>query len=177
VVSLAVPFAIAVFRLVRESPLARGPRVQLRQLVRPESVPLLILLAAGLSPYVGLRTEASFSMFSNLRTEGAVNNHLFMPHWHLFGYEDDLVEIIRTTSRDLEEQSRGGLLVRAAFQDFLLRALDRGEDFEVEYRRLGGEVRSVPSIRELEPELRAVPYLQRKILYFRPVPPDGRCVH
>ena len=56
-------------------------------------VPALLFLN-GLTPYVGLKTHLSFSMYSNLRTEGGITNHLFMPvSFRIASFEDDLVEI------------------------------------------------------------------------------------
>lgn len=55
----------------------------------------LILVFNGLSPYLGLKTESSFSMFSNLRTEGNTTNHLFIPtNLQIFDFQKDLVQIV-----------------------------------------------------------------------------------
>jgi len=43
------------------------------------AVGMLLLVVNGLSPYVGLKTESSLTMFSNLHTEGGRWNHLFIP--------------------------------------------------------------------------------------------------
>jgi hypothetical protein len=43
-------------------------------------MPLLFMfLLLGFSPYVGLTAKPTFSMYSNLRTEGGVTNHLLIP--------------------------------------------------------------------------------------------------
>ena len=42
-------------------------------------------------------------MFSNIRTEGTGNNHLFVPRLRLFGYQDDLVEILESNDRQLQQ--------------------------------------------------------------------------
>ena len=48
-----------------------------------------------LSPYVGLKTESSVNMFSNLHTEGGVSNHLLLPKPpYLFGYQKDLARLL-----------------------------------------------------------------------------------
>lgn len=52
-------------------------------------IPVLI---SGISPYIGLKTQGSFSMFSNLRTEGT-SNHLFLGRIDLFPYQSDLVSV------------------------------------------------------------------------------------
>lgn len=40
---------------------------------------ILVLVANSLSPYVGLKTDSSLTMFSNLHTEDGQWNHLFIP--------------------------------------------------------------------------------------------------
>lgn len=58
-----------------------------------------ILFISCLSPYVGLKTESSIAMFSNLHTEGGTTNHLlFDKPPYLFDYQKDIVEIIATSS-------------------------------------------------------------------------------
>lgn len=54
----------------------------------------LLLFFNGLSPYLGLKTESSFAMFSNLRTEGSRSNHLLIgDKWQIFDFQKDLVAI------------------------------------------------------------------------------------
>jgi hypothetical protein len=65
-------------------------KVQLYSIV----VAAFILLAAA-APYVGARTQLSFSMFSNLRTETAAN-HLFLPQLDVFDIQGDLVTLIES---------------------------------------------------------------------------------
>lgn len=56
-----------------------------------------ILLLHGLTPYLGLRTTGNFSMFSNLRTEGARSNHFLLGSnpLKIWGYQEDVVAITR----------------------------------------------------------------------------------
>jgi hypothetical protein len=61
----------------------------------------VVLLLHGLTSYLGLRTAGNFTMFSNLRTEGAVSNHFLLGGnplklWH---YQEDVVRIIRVDDR------------------------------------------------------------------------------
>jgi hypothetical protein len=60
-----------------------------------------LLLLHGLTPYLGLRTAGNFSMFSNLRTEGAHSNHLLLGGNPLkaWGYQEDVVRLIRIDDR------------------------------------------------------------------------------
>ena len=65
-------------------------------------VPFLVFLN-GLCPSLGLKTESSYAMFSNLRTEGGTTNHYIMPaSLQLFDYQKDVVEIVSSTSPDLQ---------------------------------------------------------------------------
>jgi hypothetical protein len=57
---------------------------------------LSLVILNALSPYLGLKTETSFAMYSNLKTEGEANNHIFMPALRLAAFQDDLVEIVET---------------------------------------------------------------------------------
>lgn len=57
-------------------------------------LPLLLLIYTNTS-YLGLRTAGNTTMFSNLRTEGGVSNHLFMPQWlQIFDYQKSLVYVV-----------------------------------------------------------------------------------
>jgi hypothetical protein len=65
------------------------------------TLPAFLFLSC-LSPYIGLKTESSIAMFSNLHTEGGVTNHLlFEKPPYLFDYQKDVVEIIATSSPTL----------------------------------------------------------------------------
>jgi hypothetical protein len=98
-------------------------------------MPGLVLLN-GLNPYLGLRTQLSFSMFSNLRTEGGISNHLFMPRLLSLGdYQEDLVEVLTSDDPELAELAERQLLMPY----FEFRRLVSGlDDVSVTYLR-GGE--------------------------------------
>ena len=141
-------------------------------------LPCLVLLT-GLNPYLGLRTQLSFSMFSNLRTEGGVSNHLFMPRLaSLTSYQDDLVEILDSDDPELAELSQRQLLL-PYFE--LRRQVSGAENVNVHYRR-GGEAHTFvcEDGRCNDAEL-AQPYsrLMGRLLYFRPVDKGARmlCRH
>lgn len=70
--------------------------VPVRLLARPRPLYLvpLLLFFNGASPYLGWKTEYSYAMYSNLRTEGGRTNHLFLPVISLFDYQTDLVEVL-----------------------------------------------------------------------------------
>jgi hypothetical protein len=60
-----------------------------------------LLLLHGLTSYLGRRTAGNFTMFSNLRTEGARSNHLLLSGnpLKLWGYQEDVVRFIRIDDR------------------------------------------------------------------------------
>jgi hypothetical protein len=152
---------------------------------RAEAVPVwlwalpCVVLLNGFNPYLGLRTQLSFSMFSNLRTEGGASNHLFMPRLMSLGsYQEDLVEIVDTDDADLLEYHNSQLLLPY----FEFRRLVSGlEDISVSYLRGGARhtFRCVAGTCN-DAEL-AQPYsgLMRRLLYFRPVDkgPHMLCRH
>jgi hypothetical protein len=144
---------------------------------RLASAPVLLVFPAlvlfhGMSPYLGLRTVPAFSMFSNLRTEGGLTNHWFMPNraLRIAGFQEDLVTV---RSAQDEELLRFARRPRRTFYDFKMRIqrmAARGKrDIAVSYRR-GSEVHALARA-ETDPELmQPVPWWQRKWLKFRPVP-------
>jgi hypothetical protein len=72
-------------------------RTQARVPIWVYGVPLILFVISA-APYVGLRTEASIAMFSNLHTEGGNTNHLVIDrsqHW--FDYQRD-VAMVRDAS-------------------------------------------------------------------------------
>lgn len=91
-------------------------------------LPLLLFLW-GATPYLGLKTENSFAMFSNLRTE-VRPNHLLVPGaLKLFPYQDDRVKILAVNGK-----GPGGTRLRAR-----LRAR---KNYEIPYEGLRGQLRS-----------------------------------
>lgn len=69
----------------------------------------LLLIFNGLNPYLGLRTESSFTMFSNLQTEGNQWNHLFMPPaMRIFPLQTDLVTVISSSDPAMQKAAEQG---------------------------------------------------------------------
>jgi hypothetical protein len=63
----------------------------------------VVVVINFMSPYIGFKTQTSVVMYSNMRTEGGVNNHFFMPVIPLFRFQDDLVEVISSNRRSIDE--------------------------------------------------------------------------
>lgn len=149
-----------------------GPRRSMFRLPRPllAVAPALVVLNA-LSPYLGLKTESSFAMFSNLQTETGRTNHLLMPaRLQVFSFQKETVEILDTTNERLREIMEQGRLL-TLFELRLLAAEAPGGSARIRYRdevhvyerfASDAELLSPPS-----------PLLQR-FLRFRPFYADGR---
>jgi hypothetical protein len=138
--------------------------------------PLLVFLN-GISPYLGLRTVPAFSMFSNLRTEGGITNHLFMPATALrvASFQEDLVTILDVDDEGLKRFARRPRRTFFALQHIVQKmALEQGKtDIAISFRR--GSRRVDLRNAEEDPELMArIPWLQRKLLRFRAVPISRR---
>ncbi len=57
-----------------------------------------VLFLSCTSPYLGLKTESSIAMFSNLHTEGGVSNHLLFPQPpYLFDYQSRVTRVIASS--------------------------------------------------------------------------------
>ena len=102
-------------------------------MLQPAPAPRLLyvmpvaLLLFGLASHLGLRTAGNFSMFSNLKTEGATTNHI------LFGsnplkiadYQEDTVRIININDDAAQigyryEKLKGNSLPIVEFRKLLL---------------------------------------------------------
>ncbi|MDX1627158.1 MAG: hypothetical protein R3345_00580 [Fulvivirga sp.] len=65
---------------------------------------ILLLIFNGLNPYLGLKTEYSFAMYSNLRTEAGQSNHLLIDNeLKLFDFQEDLVFILDTNIEEIQD--------------------------------------------------------------------------
>lgn len=134
-------------------------------------VPLLIGLN-GCSPYLGLKTETAFAMYSNLRTEGGQTNHLLVPAGvQLFGFQRDLIEIKGSSSGFLASLARRDLMLPC----FEVRALlQQQPNTSLTYER-HTDSSAGPSAQLRQP----IQWPLRKLLYFRPVAHSGPqpCFH
>ncbi|MGI8624212.1 MAG: hypothetical protein ACR2NB_12190, partial [Solirubrobacteraceae bacterium] len=85
------------------------------------AVGLLALVLNAASPYLGLKTEATFAMFSNLQTEPGHWNHLLLPErLRIFDAQDDLVRIVRSSDPRLERRVHDKtLMVRFELERYL----------------------------------------------------------
>jgi hypothetical protein len=129
----------------------------------------LVLLFNGLCPHIGLKTTQSFSMFSNLKTEGGQTNHVIIPaSWQIFDYQKDTV-FITAKSKNVDDIGVGWTYPYFEFRNRLFILLEAGvKDMSVSYIR-NGELHVVPNV-ELDPELsRPIPWLVSKMFTFIPL--------
>jgi hypothetical protein len=72
----------------------------------------VVFFLNGACPYLGLKTETSFAMYSNLRTEGGRSNHLLSPaDVAPFRFQEDLVEIIDSSDTGLRGIANSGMFL------------------------------------------------------------------
>ncbi|MCP9490604.1 MAG: hypothetical protein MSC31_12110 [Solirubrobacteraceae bacterium MAG38_C4-C5] len=136
------------------------------------AVGIALLVLNSLSPYLGLKTESSFTMFSNLKTEGPYWNHAFIPEAvKVFPYQDQLVRVTDTNDPVLEQRTRDdALLVRSELERYLrLRPSTSATFVAVD----GGE-ETARTTRASAAALPAMPLLD-KVAKFRDVRPPRGC--
>lgn len=151
-----------------------------RQAPRVAWVLTVLLVFNGLCPYLGLKTGSAFAMYSNLHTEDGICNHLIMPcrAIRIAHFQDDLVEIIDSSQADLRDASTHPwwwtyFELRRTLAE-LVRDEAPGGTFFVRYRR-GGVERVLRYPEQARDEaFTPPPWLERKLLHFRPVPVDPR---
>ena len=137
-------------------------------------IPALLVLN-GLLPYVGLKTETSFAMYSNLHTEGGRTNHWFMsPRLQVWNYQRDLVRVRRTSVSQIQRLANRGYVW--TYYEFKW-MIQEHPDASVTYEH-NGVIRRVPRVADA-PELAPGNRLLRKFLRFRPVAGSDRtlCIH
>lgn len=150
-----------------------GPRsLRLRHPVF--SAGILLLVVNSLTPYVGLKTESSFTMFSNLRTEDGRWNHLFIPEAvKVFPHQDDLVQITASNDQALQASTENGQrLVRFELERYL-RSHPGATATYVKTNAPGGTIRTAGPV-TTAPALSGTLILD-KIIKFQAVPsPEPR---
>ncbi|HSJ68213.1 MAG TPA: hypothetical protein VK921_11080 [Anditalea sp.] len=131
----------------------------------------------GLSPYLGFKTENSFSMFSNLRTEGGISNHYLIPtDLQVFDYQKNLVKITSTSDPVLLEHAQKDQLI--TFYDLNNRVSISNPKY-VNFIYKGESHEYVIGQNDHMGLKKRPSFLSRKILRFRPISNSGinNCIH
>lgn len=142
----------------------------------------------GATAYVGLKTVANYSMFSNLHTENGQTNHLVpgINALQVFPYQDDPVSVLRMDAEDgsgvpnpkwMREESPQVVPLqelRRVTQLWRDAGLTGDRAVKVEYER-AGQIFKVPDA-VADPVLGApMPWWQQKLMSFRALTsPEGR---
>lgn len=104
-------------------------------------VAVLVVFLNGLTPYLGLKTEMSYGMFSNLRTEDNRTNHFFIPtSIQLFDFQRELVTVLETdneTIKNIDRYEHGD--VHVVWFEFVRLLNNEEGDFYVKFSFEGKE--------------------------------------
>ena len=118
------------------TPIPRRPLSNLGMV--PYGLIILLQLANISAPYLGSKNIGSFVMYSNLQTERRHSNHFLLPRLPMDMGQDDLVEIVDSSSEWLRDVRESGRLL--SWHE-LRRHLSYWPDTSITYRR-GGRVYS-----------------------------------
>ena len=140
-------------------------------------IALLPVLLNGTLPWIGGRTQTSFSMYSNLRSEGT-GNHLFFKRVDLLGFQTDMVEVTSSAPNILAPSKRPRGIQQFAnlghriipWFEFRRLVSEMPDDFEVSYTRDGETLELGRKNGEQYGESEAFeppPFFQRKLMWFR----------
>ncbi len=127
-----------------------------------------LVVANAASPYLGLKTQSTFTMYSNLQTEGDRWNHLVLPEAvQVFGLQDELVTILASSDPAMQEAAESDRRwVVSGLRAWAARHPDASLSYAVGDRRY-----DIPRVGD-DPRLRAS-LIERKAAHFRDVPPQA----
>lgn len=132
---------------------------------------LVLMLTNSLSPYVGLKTESSMTMFSNLHTEAGNWNHLIIPETvRVLTYQDYPVRIIASNDPALEGSTGGGVRLVPFELERYLRS-HRGTTATYATTGAGGE--TIRTTGPTPPYSSLATRFIDKVVKFQTVPPPG----
>ncbi len=164
-------YLVAGWRASRDAPLSG------RAVPTVAWIGLVPVVLNGVWPWVGGRTQTSFSMYSNLRSEAA-GNHVFLKRVDLFDLQNDMVEVLTSAPdilgpsdrpRGIQQFANLGYRVLPWFE-FRRLVSEREGDFEVTYLRNGEEAslgRKDGASHGDPVAFEPLPLLHRKFLWFR----------
>ncbi|MGJ0118688.1 hypothetical protein ACQ7HM_05735 [Williamsia sp. MIQD14] len=140
--------------------------------------PILVVAAALLvvnaaCPYLGLRSESTFTMFSNLRTEQGAWNHVLLPEsLRVFGFQDRLVTVVATDDPALAARTSSGTELTRFELNRYLRSHPRAQVTWSEAEADGAVIRSHGPIATAPGQT-----VTEKLFHFKDVRPrdDGDC--
>lgn len=133
----------------------------------PQQLLAFLFLLNGTLPYLGVKTRSSFDMYSNLRVEGGISNHLLVKKsLDLLGYTGTLVKIIDSSDPFLIEEYKDKKLLLTYFEFW--RYVSAHPEISVTYE-INNEQHHLNTVKE-EPTLIIPPdLLLQKLLWYRPI--------
>jgi len=156
---------------------APGPRASLRVTTGVMLLGVGLLLFTAAMPYLGLKTRAAFTMFSNVRTEPGQWNHLVLPEaMRVFHWQDGDVRFLGTDDPRLDAAIVGYSVDRRTVLVEARRLVEHYPDATVRYELDGVEHVAAPV--SSDPVLgRRLSPLQEWIGAMRPYDDEPRCQH
>ncbi len=133
----------------------------------PAVLALLLVVANGMAPYLGLKTGVAYTMFSNLRTESGYENHLFMPvALRVFPYQNESVLILASSEPKLQKLANAN--ERLLLHDLRNRA-SKFPNASLRYEHAGQEYLTAKISKDplIGKPLKA---WESKLLFFRTIP-------
>lgn len=123
-----------------------------------------VLFVSCLSPYVGLKTDSSITMFSNLHTEGGETNHLLLDRpIYLFGYQRSVARIEGSSHSAMRKIADRRLsLVRFSLEEWMRVHPNEWVTFTMDGVRHRQVVAADLAIKPRN-------WLERRLLVFKPV--------
>lgn len=165
--SFGIPMCVVIWNVARNP----SPGSNHIKLPLPHLMFVFFVILNGVSPYLGLRTLSTFSMYSNLRVEPGHTNHLFMPMSPaLLPYISDTVKITASSDPQFEKlitssTERLPYLTLCSYLD-QMDDRPRGDSFEVTFERRGA---LITVVRGKPLPLDCPPWIARKFLRYAAV--------
>ena len=168
----ATVIGVAFTILFREASAERHPEAAMWPQLRWHALVIALAFLNGASPYLGLKTQGSFTMFSNLQTEAGYWNHLLVPRWvRIFdSYQDDLVQVASVGDQRLQTDFVNRDCFVPRFE--IRRAAMKNPAMAITVVRNQEEIQLDPVTVDSQLS-EPLGWLDRKILIFRPVSMDG----
>lgn len=132
---------------------------------------LSLVALNSLAPYLGVKTNATMTMFSNLKIEGGTTNHLIMPRLPMETMADDLVKVLESSNPDVRPYPQTGLLYT---WHELRRKMAETPTASIVYER-HGEVVELKYAQD-NPELVTIDPVLHKLLGFRNASVTDECL-
>lgn len=145
---------------------------------RLKTICLSLIALMGFQPYLGLSTVNSFSMFSNLQTEGAQWNHLILPDWlKIFSYQEQIYFVEKVTPEytgTVRDFPREGLGMPKLEVYRLYEIWKKTAPLPAEFiLRKEGDGQGKNAVELLPPEDDPYSWWEKKLFYFRAVQYTG----